>query len=132
VKYGPYTSNSDSHQKANLTMRAYSVMANAWYDFHDVSLGGFTPYVGGGIGFAEVQLSGQIGHPIFESNDIVFAWQVGAGVSMPVADNVSLFADYRYFSADGAKLKLLPGFHGGNVDADFDSHSILVGLRLSL
>jgi opacity protein-like surface antigen len=133
VKYGPYTLGSrDDHEKADLTMRAYSLMANAWYDFHDVSLGGFTPYVGGGIGVAEVQMGGYLGHPIFEKNETVFAWQVGAGVSMPVADNLALFVDYRYFAADNAKLKLEPGFNGGNINADFDSHSVLVGLRLSL
>lgn len=135
VTTGVHTTSSTDHVvPLNLKLRAYSLMANAWYDFHDLGLpGGITPYVGGGIGGANVQLSGSIdGAKLISTNDFVFAWQVGAGVSVPLTDSLKAFLDYRYFAADGAQLKLTPGFHGGDVNADFDAHTILIGLRVNL
>jgi len=146
----------DNEVPANLRMRAWSLMANAWYDF-DLGLP-ITPYVGGGIGMAMVKVSGKLGrtenadtttttgegttvvhtHPrtvnvinLYEKNDTVFAWQLGVGASMPITDSVKAFVDYRYFSANDAHLKLEPGFHGGGVDADFNSHSVMAGLRFN-
>ncbi len=129
---GPYTvSKSTSTVPANMNLRAWSLMANAWYDF-DVDMP-FTPYVGGGFGMAMVQISGNLnGFNLHKKNDTVFAWQLGAGVSMPITDNIKAFLDYRYFAADSAALKLEPGFHGGDITANFDSHTVLVGLRFNL
>ncbi|HVT24011.1 MAG TPA: outer membrane beta-barrel protein [Rhizomicrobium sp.] len=128
----------DNRVPANLKMRAWSLMANAWYDF-DLGLP-VTPYVGGGLGMAMVKISGDLGRydgstlsilRLHEKNDTVFAWQVGAGVSIPISDNMKLFADYRYFAANDAHLKIEPGFHGGSIDADFNSHNLMVGVRFN-
>ncbi|MEJ0043341.1 MAG: outer membrane beta-barrel protein [Rhizomicrobium sp.] len=132
---GPvFTSSAkDAIEPVNLRLNAYSLMANVWYDFHDFeqSLGGVTPYVGAGVGLAQIQIGGSINNvKLIEKNDFTFAWQVGAGVSVPVLDNVKFFVDYRYFAADGANLKINPGYHGGDVKADFDSHELLVGFRI--
>jgi opacity protein-like surface antigen len=133
---------------ANIRLRAWSLMANAWYDF-DLGLP-VTPYVGGGIGMAMVKVSGTLGRTnsattgeggpaprtllierLYEKNDTVFAWQLGAGVSFPISDGAKLFADYRYFSANDAHLKFEPGFHGGDFNADFNSHNLMVGVRFN-
>lgn len=133
---GPLTTVTSKNdvEPMSLKMRAYSLMANVWYDFHGLDLPhGITPYVGGGIGGASVQLSGTINNKaLISTNDFVFAWQAGAGVSMPISDWMKLFVDYRYFAADGAKLKLTPGFHGGDISSDLDGHSVLIGLRLNI
>ena len=85
------------------------------------------------IGLAEVQIDGSIASArIAEKKDMVFAWQVGAGVAFPLTDSIKAFADYRYFAADAARLRLEPGYHGGNVSADFNSHLLMVGLRFGL
>jgi opacity protein-like surface antigen len=121
---------SEGDIPAKLRLRAWSLMANAWYDF-DLGLP-VTPYVGGGIGLAQVKVSGELnGARLWEKNDSVFAWQVGAGASLPISDTAKLFVDYRYFAADDAHLKLAPGYNGGSVDADFNSHSLLVGVRFN-
>ncbi|MEI9993059.1 MAG: outer membrane beta-barrel protein [Rhizomicrobium sp.] len=127
-------SQSTGNQPANIKLNAYSLMANVWYDFHDFGQSfGVTPYVGGGIGLAQIQIGGKLGgNNLIEKNDYVFAWQLGAGASVPLSDDISFFADYRYFAADGAKLRIAPGLHGGDVDADFDSHEVLLGFRLTL
>lgn len=120
----------DEDVPANLRLRAWSLMANAWYDF-DLGLP-VTPYVGGGLGLAQVKISGDLDSSrLWEKNDSVFAWQVGAGASMPISDSAKLFVDYRYFAADDAHLKLAPGYNGGSVKADFNSHSLLVGVRFN-
>lgn len=130
--YGPYTiSSSTGSVPAAFNLRAYSLMANAWYDF-DVDMP-FTPYVGGGVGMALVQIDGRLnGFKLHERNDTVFAWQLGVGASIPLTDSIKGFIDYRYFAADDAALKLEPGFHGGDVTANFNSHTVMVGLRFNL
>lgn len=145
-----YTLDSQSNEvPANLRLRAWSLMANAWYDF-DLGLP-ITPYVGGGIGMGMVKISGTLGRTnyagttgegtplprtlviekLYEKNDTVFAWQLGAGFSFPISDTMKLFADYRYFSAGNAHLHLEPGFHGGDINADFNSHNLMVGVRFN-
>ncbi len=129
----PY-SNSTAVVPTSLRLSAFSLMANAWYDFHGLeSTLGITPYIGGGAGLAQVKINGAInGSKINEKNDQVFAWQVGAGASLPLSESTSLFVDYRYFAADSADLILEPGFHGGDVKADFDAHTVLIGFRFNL
>lgn len=123
-------SSRDSVVPSNIRLRAWSLLANAWYDF-DLGLP-ITPYVGGGLGMAMVKISGDLdGARLYEKNDTVFAWQVGAGASLPISDTMKLFADYRYFSASDAHLKLEPGYHGGNIDADFNSHTVMLGVRFN-
>jgi len=128
-----YTASRDDIVPSKLDLSAYSLMANVWYDFHDLLPNGITPYVGGGVGGALIKLSGKLdGIKLNEKNAFVFAWQLGAGFSAPITDDVKVFLDYRYFRADNADLKLEPGFNGGNVSADFNSHSVLIGLRIDL
>jgi opacity protein-like surface antigen len=121
-------------EPTDIGLNAYSLMANVWYDFHDLGSSlGITPYVGAGIGLAQVQIGGSINNvKLIEKNDYTFAWQAGAGFSVPLSNNLNAFVDYRYFAADGAKLKLRPGFHGGDVNADFDANELLVGFRINI
>src|SRR6185437_15516923 len=65
----------DNEVPANLRMRAWSLMANAWYDF-DLGLP-ITPYVGGGIGMAMVKVSGKLGRT--ENADTVTTTTTSAG-----------------------------------------------------
>lgn len=123
----------DSIVPTDVTLHAYSLMANVWYDFHGFSAMGITPYIGAGVGLAQVQIGGRVnGINLIEKNDYTFAWQVGAGASVPVSQDMNLFVDYRYFAADGAKLELRPGFHGGGINADFDANEVLLGLRIKI
>jgi opacity protein-like surface antigen len=129
-----YSSTSrDATVASDLKLSAWSLMANAWYDFHDILPYGITPYVGGGIGFAQVKISGMLDTiKLHEKDSTVFAWQIGSGVSFPITNSMKLFADYRYFAADSVPLKLSPGFHGGDITTDFDAHTVLFGLRVNL
>lgn len=122
--------------KSQLTLNAFSLMANAWYDFHDLEFAGITPYAGAGIGFANVQLSGKLAQTssgdlekLYRRDQDVFAWQLGAGLSIPLADQFKAYVDYRYFVANDVSVRLEPGYNGGDVKFNYDDHTVLVGIR---
>ena len=120
-----------------------AVMANVLYDF---SLGPLQPYVGAGIGNAwhtwdnlDVTIGGN-DRVRFDGTNSSFAWQVMAGLSLPVAaiPGLALTAEYRYFATASST------FHGtytvgsgplygtvasSSVRAENADQAILFGLR---
>lgn len=111
---------------ADFTTDSLSVMANVWYDL-PVDLGRFQPYVGGGIGLADTELT-QNGPSVVTFADRVFAYQLGAGTSVDLGDGLEAFVQYRYFGADDPSA----GFLGGDFDWNLASHNVEGGLRLWL
>jgi outer membrane protein OmpA-like peptidoglycan-associated protein len=129
----------------DITVQAYSVMANVWYDFDVDSV--IKPYIGGGVGVAYVEanidmtggnltLNGPapwsglftVDTSIDGDDGGSFAFQVGAGVSVDL-DAVELFAEYRYFEAVGVELDFTQSF--GQIDSfDYVSQSVLGGIRI--
>lgn len=107
---------------------AFSVMANAAYDFY--MPGGLKPYVLAGIGFAEVSvdLSYQ-GMKFIDDDDTVFAYQVGGGIAFTVAPNVDLFVDYRYFGTSDPSFTDVDGF---TFKSEIATHNISAGVRFTL
>jgi outer membrane autotransporter protein len=108
----------------------FATMFNVFLDMHNSSR--VTPYVGGGIGFATLHLSnttafGNAGKLTLydDSNDTVFASQVGAGVDIAMNSRMSLDLGYRYFITD--KSRLDGDFTSSNLR--FESHNALVGFR---
>ena len=77
---------------------AVYAMANAWYG---IDLGGITPFIGAGIGIANLTLDSQYDAPYtpasFDESGTTYAAQVGAGVSINVTESMALTARYRYF-----------------------------------
>jgi len=111
----------------------FATMFNVFFDMHNPSR--VTPYLGGGIGFATLHLSDTFGFNTItgtrqllygDSNDTVFAYQVGAGVDVAINSRLSLDLGYRYFGTEKASF-----------DSDFDttselrfeSHNALVGVK---
>lgn len=109
----------------------FATMFNAYFDMHNPSR--VTPYVGGGIGFASVHISNTNGigstqgyTPLYdESNDTVFASQVGAGMDIAINSRYSLDIGYRYFVTESANLD------GDIISSNlkFESHNVLVGFK---
>ena len=70
-------------------IRSQTLFANVFYDFHNATL--FTPFVGGGIGAATNKSTttlNRIGSPVFdtfETTDTKFAWNIDAGVAVPIS-----------------------------------------------
>jgi opacity protein-like surface antigen len=85
-----------------------SVMANGYYDFEAMS--GVKPYLMAGAGVASIDRSWA------SDNNTSFAWQLGAGVGVQIADRTTLDLGYRYFRPD-------------NGNTDFQGHNIMAGIR---
>ena len=89
-------------------------MVNGFYDVENKTP--FTPYIGGGIGFANVDLDSE--------DDRVFAYQLGIGVGYAIDEVITLDLGYRYFATSD------PEFLGG-IKAEYSSHNLLVGIRVT-
>ena len=67
-------------------------MVNGYYDV-DIKNSNITPYVMAGLGGASVNVKNE-GQP--DQNSNVFAWQVGAGIGIKAANNLTFDLGYRY------------------------------------
>jgi len=108
----------------------FATMFNVFFDMHNPSR--VTPYVGGGIGFATLHLSNTTAFDnagkltlYDDSNDTVFASQVGAGMDIAINSRISLDLGYRYFITEKARLD--GDFTSSNLR--FESHNGLVGFK---
>lgn len=134
---GSVTSQSDGFRFHNVdgSIEALAMMFNGFFDLHNNSP--FTPYLGGGLGFATLYLSDTTGIDTRGGatqritlyglgDDTVFAYQVGTGVEIALNRQCSLDIGYRYFVTDRA-----------NFDSDlaittslkFESHNAALGFR---
>jgi len=106
---------------------AFSVMGNGYYDFD--TGGPIKPYIGAGLGFAQVSLSNATvnGRSLVDDEDLVFAYQAMAGVGYQVNPKGTLFLGYRYFAVDD------PSFNSaiGPVQSEMATHNVEVGYRLA-
>lgn len=98
---------------------AVSLMANLYKDF---PLGmGFVPFVGGGIGIANVEADLNGFGINGKKDDTVFAYQLMAGGAVELNPQVKLDLQYRFFATEDPKF--------GHVEAEYMSHNFLIGLR---
>ena len=105
-------------------VQTWALMANAWFDLGNSST--FTPYVGGGIGYA---LSKFDGGAVYDGVDGNFAWQLGAGINVAVSDDTALGLGYRYFDAGDVELSLpTPAGVPTTAEQDVNGSAILLQL----
>ena len=98
---------------------AVSLMGNLFKDF---PLGtGFTPFIGGGIGIANVEADLNAFGINGKKDDNVFAYQLAVGGAIELSPQVNLDIQYRYFATAD------PDF--GHLEAEYRSHNLLLGLR---
>ncbi len=124
-----------------------TIMFNGYYDI-PVSDAGFELFLTGGIGLAIAHFD-MVGPGLevyySESDDPVqsayrseftetsWAWQVGAGIGIPLGNNVMLDARYRYLStADFTTRDDDELFIDEPMNISFSNHSALLGLRVTL
>ncbi|MGB6290737.1 MAG: outer membrane beta-barrel protein [Desulfobulbales bacterium] len=96
---------------------------NGYWDFNNDSA--FTPYITGGIGFANV--SGEItdGADSYDGDDTVFAYQLGFGAGFAVSETVTLDCRYRYLGTADAEITSA----GEKLEIEVASHNITAGIR---
>ena len=122
--YGTGFPSGDANGDAN----ALSLMANGYYDFKNSTP--FTPYIGAGVGVAHVGLNNlQVGgRPLVDDHDLDFAYQAMAGVSYQLAQNGTLFTEYRYFAVNDPTFDTVGG---GQVHSELATNNIEVGYRIA-
>jgi opacity protein-like surface antigen len=116
--------------------RAVSAMANLLLDFG--SDDGLQVYGGGGLGAAKVKLNNVISGPNVAAgrgvvgSDRSLAWQLIAGIRVPVSYNVDLGMKYRYFRTEVDLRDATNPAAVESIDGRFRSHSILASLIFNL
>ncbi|UCF30143.1 MAG: porin family protein [bacterium] len=104
-------------------VETYCLLLNCFFEFENRSR--WVPYIGFGAGLADFRLSDlQIGAVNLDERDSVPAYQVAVGVGLDVDDQLSFTLDYRYFTTSD------PNFDG--IDAEYDAHTLTVGLKIFL
>lgn len=104
----------------------YSV--NGYYDIQLDSP--FTPFVGVGIGAADVDVEyAPSATPIVDDGETVFFYQLMAGGSFAVNENVELFGLYRFRDAGDVSTDV--SLFNANLDVEIQSHVFEVGARFA-
>lgn len=101
-------------------VNALSGMANVAVDLDIGST--FQPYVMGGLGLANLELENDDTN--FEEDDTVFAYQLGAGIIVPLGA-ATLFGGYRFFGTSNPEFE----DSGSELEAEYNSHNLEVGVR---
>lgn len=102
-------------------------LVNYWIDITNRTP--FTPYFGGGLGLAWIRADVEAEDvKLVDDDDVVFAWQVGAGARLSLTDNLSLSLDYRWFATSDPEFE-----HEGNEDfeSEYSSHNFMAGVAYS-
>lgn len=119
------------------SVKSYTAMVNGYKDLGN--FGGFTPYLGAGVGVAynileDVSFTGNpnLVNQIRGDRDLAFAWSLMAGVGFQISERTILDVGYRYIDMGKAESQNIDsaGFFNPRVDVDdIDAHEIKVGLR---
>jgi opacity protein-like surface antigen len=104
-----------------------SFMANGFWDIPTGSPA--TPYLGGGIGVANVsandfKINGDL---LVDDDDTVFAYQLGAGIAFELNPNMALDLGYRFFATADPEFT---DFEGDKVESEYMTHNASLGLRI--
>ena len=110
------------------SVRANAGMLNIFYDAA-ISMPEWRPYVGAGLGFAQMSLqNASANFGASAEDDTVFAWNLMAGLGYipPSLPFTEWSVGYRYFSTGSAEFALT---NGGTFEIDYDSHNIEAGVK---
>ena len=102
-----------------------SLLANGYFDF--INEGPITPFFSAGIGITSVEVSDitipSSSYYLEGDDDIVFAYQIGAGVGFSLNEQTILDIKYRYFATSDPDFEI--------ASAEFSSHNLFIGIRVS-
>ena len=114
--------------KISSNLWTIGAMGNVYYNFYNYSKvfadTPFSPYVGLGIGFANVDMASATTNRFKlwnGDNDLVFAYQAILGYGIPIKEDFILDASYRYCGTTNIKID--------QVNTNFNTHNILLGVR---
>jgi opacity protein-like surface antigen len=113
--------------QANGTIIAETLLINCIGVFRDKS--SMTPYAGAGVGAARIETNNLTisGQPFSSGSDVVFAYQLLAGLDFALSEHVTLDLGYRFF---GTVAPTFTETGGQKYTMDYYSHNVVLGLRL--
>jgi len=105
----------------------FSFLINGYYNIINNKI--FTPYVSAGFGVVRAKINdlNAFGSGLSDEKDkdTLFGYQIGAGIEYTLKKDVFIDVRYRYFiTSDNF-------FNFTDSETDFDSHNLLLGLRVS-
>lgn len=106
----------------NANVHIASFLANGYYDF---ATEGIQPYVTAGIGIGWQTNDLYIAEDNFTGDVKKLAYQLGAGIAIPISKNVLIDARYRYFTMTSITLD-------NSITYTPSINSLLLGLRVNL
>jgi opacity protein-like surface antigen len=125
----PVSPGDQSMASVSGDLKAKSFMLNALFDAGKDD--GIFLYAGAGVGFGSARYESKIfgvSTPLLDDKAKGLAWQLVAGVSVPVTDNIEIGAKYRYFNIEGLDFD---SAIADRVSSNFRSHSLLTSLRIN-
>jgi len=130
VEASSYIREGSPERDAEGALSTTYLLGNLWYDLDMGSV--ITPYIGGGIGagYATADTHFNNNSYGYGPGGIGFAYQLGFGVAVDVADNVALDLGYRYKSILGVDFDDNDG-DGVYENGDVNSHVVQAGLKFS-
>ena len=114
----------DPFNSLDLDLQTYTGFVNVYYDI--TNYGGWTPYIGGGIGVAYHDIT-NVNFPAGSSSgdEVDFAWNVQAGVSYDISPAAKLDLGYRFIDLGKAISNGAPQTIVDNLIA----HEFKIGIR---
>jgi OOP family OmpA-OmpF porin len=148
----------NEHDNAEGHIGLLAIMANGYFDW-DLGIG-VIPYLGAGIGWGSLEIDSKNNGASFapnqqsmiEGQDQVFTYSIMAGGTYPINESLDLSLGYRYIATTEADINTnlsdpnpdpnLPDPNNPDqgasrinssrrLDAEFDSHEIVLGLRIN-
>jgi opacity protein-like surface antigen len=132
--------NNDIYKISSKT-KANALMLNVYKDV--LTIGYFTPFIGGGIGIATLKESAS-GYAISQEDNVHyslnsihdktvnrFAYKLTVGTDVHLSNNVTGEISYNYFNLGNNKSKIIGGIHNiGN--RNYGIHNITLGMRFAI
>ena len=107
--------------KEKFGMQTY--MLNAYYDFSTKTF--VKPYVGFGLGLADIKIKYQDAEDLASISKTKFAWNLNAGLGFEVTENVTFDIGYRYLRVEDVKKD----FDIGSMKIKTRANEFSVGVR---
>lgn len=105
-------------------------LVNAYFDLPIAfGPGSLRPFVGGGIGAAEVRFRDHgtsATGVVMSSSDTVFAWNLATGVAYDLSNGFSVEGMYRYLRFEDVNLRSVAG---ASSNTDVENHQLMLGVR---
>lgn len=128
-------------QEGNLAgdTKVNSILVNLIRDLPFLDGPGYTPYIGGGVGYASInpdiagsQTPGAPTDPLaisYGPSEGALAYQGIAGLAVGLAENLALDLSYRYFGTTKTTFDAVINGAAAQVESGYNSHNLFAGLR---